>query len=326
MSRYGVPDDDMGDGFLRGAGGDGSHGDPGPDVLLPAATAEDLLNGHLLLVPEEFRPLMDTVTALCGPPSAAELRGEAQARAAFRALRSGTLDDQGVSSHTLPLELREANGSSRSRRSARARHRSTQSTRPRSRRGTGGRLGLVSSVAVVVIAAVAGFAYAGGAFSAHVKTVNVAESPSGVRPSHSASQSAGVAGVSASPTPTDQLSPTEGAGVSNASADTGQALCRAWLQNPWQPHVKNWDDDDFDKLSTLAGSPQLVLFYCWKILPRDYWGTGPAFHYPQRYSNGHWAWVPDDKPPTPGNGPSQGGDSGPGNGNPGPGAGPQSRH
>jgi hypothetical protein len=316
----------MGEGFLRGAWGDGSHGDPGPDVLLPAVTAEDLLNGHLLLVPGEFRPLADTVTALGGPPSAAELRGEAQARAAFRALRSGTLDEPGVSSHTLPLALRAANGSSRGRRTARARHRSTESTRPRSRREAGGRLGLVSGVAAVVIAAVVGLAYAGGVFSARVNTVNVAEPPSGVRPSDSASQSAGVAGVSASPTPAGQPTPTGAAGASNASADMGQALCRAWLQNPWQPGVKNWDDDDFNKLSTLAHGPQMVLMYCWKILPRDYWGAGPALHYPQRYSNGHWAWVPDDKPPAPGNVPSQGGDPGAGNGNSGPNAGPQSRH
>lgn len=292
-------------------------------------TAEDLLNGHLLLVPEEFRPLADTVAALCGPPSAVELREEARARAAFRALRSGTLGDPGVSSHPLPLELRAANGSSRSRRSARARHRSTGSTRPPSRRGAGARLGLVSGVAAVVIAAVVGFAYAGGVFSAHVKTVNVAASPSGVRPSAPASGGAGgagVAGVSASPTPANQPTPTVAAGVSNASAaDTDQALCRAWLKNPWWPGVKNWDHEDFNKLSAIAGGPQMVLLYCWKKLPRDYWGTGPALHYPPGYGNGHWASVPDIKPPAPGNGPSQGGDSGDGNGNSGPSAGPQSR-
>jgi hypothetical protein len=316
----------MGDGFPRGAWGDGAHGDPGPEVLLPAVTAEDLLNGHLLLVPEEFRPLADTVAALGGPPSAVELREEAQARAAFRALRSGTLDDPGMSSHTLPLELRAANGSSRSRRSARARHRSTGSTRPPSRRGAGARLGFVSGVTAVVIAAVVGFAYAGGVFSAHVKTVNVAASPSGVRPSDSASGSAGVAGVSASPTPADQPTPTVDVGVGNASADRDQALCRAWLKNPWWPGVKNWDHEDFNTLSAIAGGPQMVLFYCWKKLPRDYGGTGPALHYPPGYGNGHWASMPDIKPPAPGNGPAQGGDSGDGNGNSGPSAGPQSRH
>jgi hypothetical protein len=290
-------------------------------------TAEDLLNGHLLLVPEEFRPLADTVTALCGPPSAAELRGEAQARAAFRALRSGALDDPGVSSHTLPLELRAANGSRRSRRGVRARHRSTGSTRPLSRRGPGGRLGFLGGVAAVVIAAVVGLAYAGGAFSAHVKTPSAAAPPSGGRPSDSASGSAGVAGVSASQAPAVKPAPASTAGAGNAPADTGQALCAAWLKNPWQPGVKNWDDDDFNKLSTLAGGPQLVLFYCWKELPRDYWGTGPALNYPPGYSNGHWAWTPGNKPPAPGKDPSQGGDSGPGSGSTGnkP-AQPQSRH
>lgn len=317
----------MGDGFPRGAWGDGAHGDPGPDVLLPAVTAEDLLNGHLLLVPAEFRPLADTVTALCGPPSAAELRGEAQARAAFRALRSGAPDDPGVSSHTLPLELRAANGSSRGRRGARARHRSAESTRPPSRRGAGGRLGLVSGVAAVVIAAVAGFAYAGGVFSAHVKTVNVASSPSSVRPSDSASGSAGVAaGFGASQAPRDSPRPTAAAGAGNAPASTPEALCEAWLKNPWRPDAKNWDEEDFKKLSALAQGPQMVLYYCWTTVPQSFWATVPGLRFPQRYSDGHWDWPPGGKPPAPGNGPAQGGDSGAGNGNSGPGAGPQSRH
>lgn len=281
-------------------------------------TAEDLLNGHLLLVPEEFRPLADSVTALCGPPSAAELRGEAQARAAFRTLRSGALDDPGVSSRTLPLELRAANGSPRGRRSARARHRSTGSARPPSRRGAAGRLGLVSGVAAVVIAATVGFAYAGGVFSAHVKAHNAAAPPTSARPSDSASGSAGVAGVSASQAPAAKPTPTGTAGASNSSADTGQALCRAWLENPWRPGVKNWDADDFNELSTLARGPQMVLFYCWTKLPRDYWGPGPALHYPPGYSNGRWDWIPGNRPPAPGNGNSQGGDSGAGSGSSGP--------
>src|SRR5690348_12398209 len=98
----------MGDGFQRGMWVNGSHGDPDPDVPLPAATADALLDGQLALVPWEFRPLADTVAALCGPPSEAELGGEARARAAYRSLTSGTLPGPASSSHTLPLEFRAA--------------------------------------------------------------------------------------------------------------------------------------------------------------------------------------------------------------------------
>jgi hypothetical protein len=290
--------------------GNGSHGDPGPDDLLPAAAADALLDGHLALASEELRSLADTVAALCGPPSEAELRGEARARAAYRAVRPGVLHDPGAPSHrhTLPLELRAASRHRRTGRSMRARHRSTGSARPHppsGRRGMGGRLGLVSGVAAAVIAAAAGFAYAGGAFSTHVKSLSSAAPPSSAHPSASASGSAGVAGISAAHAPKDKPAPTATAAASNAPADTPQALCEAWLKNPWRPWVKNWDDEDFDKLSTLAGSPQMVLFYCWTKLPRDYWGSAPGFHYPPGYSNGHWDWTPGSKPPAQGNGPSQ---------------------
>jgi hypothetical protein len=289
----------MGDGFQRGLWGNGSHGDPGPDVALPAAAADALLDGRLALVPAEFRPLADTVAALCGPPSEAELRGEARARAAYRALGPAALHGPGA--HTLPLELRAASRPRRAGRSMRARHRTTVSTRPPGRRGMGGRLGLVSGVATAVIALAVGFAYAGGAFSSHVTSQGSAASPSSGHPSASVGGGAGVAGVSAAQAPKDRPTAT-----SSAPADASQALCEAWLQNPWRPGVKNWDKEDFDKLSTLAGSPQMVLYYCWTKLPKDDWGSS---HYPARYSDGRWAWTPGSGQPTPGDGNSQGGDN-----------------
>jgi hypothetical protein len=169
----------------------------------------------------------------------------------------------------------------------------------------GGRLGLVSGVATAVIAAAVGLAYAGGAFSTHVKSPSSAAPPSSAYASASSGGGAGVAGISATHAPKDKPTPTATAATSNASADTPQALCEAWLKNPWRPGVKNWDDEDFDKLSTLAGSPQMVLFYCWKKLPRDYWGPAPVFRYPPGYRNGHWAWTPGSNPPAQDNAPSQ---------------------
>jgi hypothetical protein len=289
----------MGDGFQRGLWGIGSYGDPDPDVSLPATTLDALLDGQLALVPAEFRSLADTVAALCGPPSAAELRGEPRARAAYRAL--GSAAHHGPGARTLPLELPDA---SRPRRAGRARHRSTGSTRPPGRPWTGARLGMVSGVAAAVIALTLGVAYAGGVFSANVKSQSSAAPPSSARPGASASGSANVAGVSATHAPKDTPTPTATAATSGSPAGTPLALCEAWLQNPWRPGAKNWDNQDFDKLSALAGGPQMVLFYCWTNLPKSYWGS---VHYLPRYSDGHWAWPPGGKLPLPVNGNSQDG-------------------
>lgn len=56
----------------------------------------------------------------------------------------------------------------------------------------------------------------------------------------------------------------------------------------------------------------MVLFYCWKNLPRSFWGSSPFSRYPPRYNNGRWDWTPGNQPPAPGDGNSQGG---PGAGN-----------
>src|SRR5260370_233013 len=173
----------MGDGFQRRFWGSGSQGDPDPDFPLPEAVADALLDGQLALVPAEYRPLADAVAALSGPPSAAELTGEARARAAYRAFGSGALDDPGVQSHTLPLELAPAG---RPRRSQRARHRSGP-TRPPGRRVMRGRLGLVSGVAAAVIVIAGGLAYATGGFTSHATSQNSAESSSSADPSKTAS-------------------------------------------------------------------------------------------------------------------------------------------
>jgi hypothetical protein len=165
-----------------------------------------------------------------------------------------------------------------------------------------------------VIAIAVGVAYAGGAFSIHGKSPGSAASPSSTHPSPSASGGADVAGISATHAPKATPKPTP-VGGDSVAAETPQALCEAWLKDPWRPGVKNWDDEDFDKLSTLAGGPQMVLFYCWKNLPRGFWGSWPFFRFPPRYSNGHWDWTPGNQPPASGDGNSQGGANSQGNNN-----------
>ena len=301
----------MGDGFQRGLWGSGPYGDPDPDAALPEAVADALLDGKLALVPADYRPLTDAMAALCGPPSAAELSGEARARAAYRTLGSGMLDEPGVRSHTLPLDLTPA---ARPHRAGRARHRSSGPTRPPGRRVMGGRLGLVSGVAAAVIAVTGGFAYATGAFHGHLASRNSAQPSSTVSPSVAIGDGAGLKTAS---TPMPLHTTTAPATATGSPpTDTPRALCEAWLKNPWQPNAKDWDEEDFDKLSALAHCPQWVLWYCAKILPGYQWGAKPDVHYPARYSTGRWWWTPDGKapvptaPPSPGTGPGGQGDSG----------------
>ena len=272
----------MGDGFQLGFQGSGARGDAGPDAVLPDAVADALLDRQADLVPEELAALADTLAALAGPASMAELSGEDRVRAAFRALGSGTPEDPATASRTLLMDIPPG---SRPRRRARARHRAAASTRPPGRRGLAGRLRLVSGAAVALIVIAGGIAFATGAFSPRAREQVTAQPASSAGPRVSPAANPTLHGVaSREPTPT----------AASGSAGTPQAMCQAWLKNPWRPGSKDkdWDEADFDKLSALAGSPRDVLYYCWTQLPKDYWQSQPPVHYPPRSSSGRWDWTP----------------------------------
>jgi len=171
-----------------------------------------------------------------------------------------------------------------------------------------GRLGLVSGVAAAVIAVAGGLAYATGSFTGHVTSRSSAAASSSADPSKPGNNVGGL--NTASPAVPLHTTTARPASAGSSVTDTSQALCKAWLDNPWRPGAKDWDEEDFDKLSGLAGSPQLVLFYCWTKLPPDYWGPKPAIRYPARYFGGRWAWTPPDgKAQGPGNSGSSGGNA-----------------
>jgi hypothetical protein len=306
----------MGEGFQRGLWDSGSHGDPDPGATLPPAVADALLNGQPWLVPAEFRLLTDTVAALAGPPSEAELRGEPRARAAYRA--------RGMS-RTLPLEIGslEALPGGRRRRAPRARHRVPASARPPGRRVAGGRVGVVSGIAAAVIAVAGGIAFAAGVFPSHVKDPSPAAVRSSAGPNATTASNAGLNGQG---TPVPKV--TTPSAQAGATADGPRQWCEEWLKNPWRPGDKEWDKADFDKLTAKAHGPQFVLWYCVKLLPAGYFGAKPGTGYPARYNNGPWWWVPGGKEPgpgipgAPGSGISgQGGSGGSGNSGNGSGAG-----
>jgi hypothetical protein len=272
----------MGDGFQLGFRGSGARGDAGPDAVLPDVVADALLERQLGLVPEEFAALAAALAALAGPASTAELCGEDRARAAFRALGSGTPEDPAWASRTLPMDIPPAG---RPRRRARAKHRAAASTRPPGRRGLSGRLGLVSGAAMALIAIAGGIVFAAGAFSPRVKDQVAAGPTSSAGPRVSAAAKPTLHGVaSREPTPT----------AASGAVGTPQALCQAWLKDPWRPGSKDkdWDEADFDKLSALAGSSRNVLYYCWTQLPKDYWQSQPFAQYPPRPNSGRWDWTP----------------------------------
>jgi hypothetical protein len=245
--------------------------------VLPDAVADALLGRQPGLVPEEFAALADTLAALAGPASTAELSGEDRVRAAFRALGSGTPEDPAMASRTLIPPA------GRPRRRARAKHRAAAPARPPGRGRLSGRIGVVSGAAVALIAIAGGIVLAAGPFSPRAKDHVTAEPASSTGPRLSAAANPTLHGVaSREPTPT----------AASGAVSTPQAMCQAWLKDPWRPGSKDWDEADFDKLSALAGSPKNVLYYCSTQLPKDYWQSQPPVHYPPRSSSGRWDWTP----------------------------------
>jgi hypothetical protein len=293
----------MGDGFQLGFLGSGAHGEAGPDAVLPDAVADALLDRQPALVPEEFAALADVLAALAAPASTAERSGEERVRAAFRALGTGTPQDPAAASRTAATGIPRAG---RPRRRARAKHRAAASARPPGRRRLGNRVGLASGAAVAIIAIAGGIVFAAGAFSPRAKYQVTAEPSSSPGPRVSAAAGPALHGVAASREP----APT----TASIVAGTAQAMCQAWLKDPWRPGSRNWDEADFDKLSALAGGPRNVLYYCWTQLPKDYWQSQPPVNYPPRSSNGRWDWTPPGGkaqwPPVPG-GPGAYGAAGP---------------
>jgi hypothetical protein len=280
----------MGAGFPLGHRGLGPLGDPDPDSLLPEAIAEAILDdrpldGRVLRgpLPAEIRPLVETVGALRAAPTAAELRGHAQAMAAFREV-SGSSGSAGLA-RTLQLEVPHHRADRRARR---ARHRAPGRTRPVGHQ-TAKRLALTVAGAAALFVILGLIAYSGylpGPFqrAAHVATGgSAAKRSSSAAPSRLATGPGGLAGSSAtpaaSPTPSSTPTPTT---KPSAAGRTAAKLCQAYFSDPLRDMI------DFRKLSMAAGGPLNVLRYCQPYLSygQIHWPPGTSDPQGSGYGDG----------------------------------------
>jgi hypothetical protein len=298
LSRYGVPDDEMGAGFPFGHRDLGPQGDPDLDAWLPEAVAEAILDGRpidgrVLRGPlaGEIRPLVEAVGALRGESAAAELRGHARAMAAFREV-SGPDETAGLA-HTRRLEVQRPRAD---RRTSRARHRAPGKTRPAGR-PPAKRLALTTVGALALVVILGLVAYSGYLPRPFQRDARVAtggsaatRSPS-VPPSHAVTGPGGLAGSgetpAASPTPSTAPTPTR---TPSAAGQAAAKLCQDYFTDPVR------DMGDFQKLSKAAGGPMNVLKYCLQYL-----------------EDGQMRWPPGIGGP-PGSGRGNGGNSNTGNG------------
>jgi hypothetical protein len=235
---------------------------PPPSWGIPSYDERDLdalLSGEVADIPVALRPLADALTALKGPPTLAELRGEATIRAEFRAQaefgRFGSAHQGGPvrqGRRAKTLELPTLQPGPRPRRAARHRVR-----RPANRR-----FGVfLAAAAVAVIAGAA--AFTGNLPGPHLSSTSSRAASSAARPTSPNLQdrsASSLPAVSQKKGERSSPSPNPSAGAS----PNGSKLCRNFF---WSfEHPVNgqqwWKLPDYGRLSAEAGGPSRILSFC----------------------------------------------------------------
>jgi hypothetical protein len=292
-----------------------------------------LLSGDMTDTPPALRQVADALTALRAAPAQAELRGEAAARAEFRALAGFRAAGQNEAArtdghaHTLvlpaPVPDRAGARQARHRGGRSSRHpRGARAARPSRARPPGRRLGrrggvlmAVSAAALIVIvvavtSSVPGPMHRTGRSSA-------AGTPSAGRPSAGSRPSQNVQDGSASPEPTRKPTSAHSGHKSppgtrlSAEQAEAKALCRDFYgyfvhpQPQPQPHDRlSAEENLFWRLAMLAGGPLRVQTYCDQYV-RDMFPPGKV---PVPWSPGGGPVTPQQAQSWPGDG-----QQGPGN-------------
>lgn len=212
-----------------------------------------LLSGEVTDIPVALRPLADALTALKGPPTLAELRGEATIMADFRAQAKSSVPSRSAHprERAETLELLALQSGSRPRRGARHRVR-----RPANRRF--GAFLMAAAAAVIVGAA----AFTGNLPGPHLLSTSSRAASSATRPTSPNLQDRSASSVPAGPQQGKRSSPSPSpsAGVST----NGGALCRTFFSS--FEHAANgqqwWKLPDYGQLSAEAGGPSHILGFC----------------------------------------------------------------
>jgi hypothetical protein len=292
-----------------------------------------LLSGDMTDTPLALRQVADALTALRAAPAQAELRGEAAARAEFRALaglRAAGQDEAARTdgqAHTLvlPAQAPDRAGTRQARhrggRSAR-RPRGARAARPNRARPPGRRLGqrggvlmaVAAAALIVIVVAVTGSLPGPMHRAGHSSAVGT---PSAAHPSAGSRPSQNVQDGSASPEPTRKptsaysghKSPS-GTRLSPAQAKA-KTLCRDFYgyflhplplpqpQSQPQSHDKlSAEEELFWRIAALAGGPFGVQTYCDEYV-RDMFPPGKV---PVPWSPGGGPVTPQQAQNPPGNG------------------------
>lgn len=220
---------------------------------------DSLLSGSASDIPGSLRPVADALNALRAAPSARELRGEAAARAQFRALRDEALPGA-EGSRTLEMPVVPA----QRRRGVPVRAARRWSFRLR--------LAGLTAVAAVFVLAVA-LTYTGNLPG---RLQRIAHDTISAPPARTDAGSAtpGMQATSASPLAPSANSPAGSAPASEAPAPSAgaqgrarQALCdQFWSDMEHsRPGRLSWQTPRYTQLVTAAGGAQKVFGYCFPV-------------------------------------------------------------
>jgi hypothetical protein len=252
-----------------------------PDNLLPPASwgippfderdLDALLSGEATEIPAALRSLADALTALNGPPTLTELRGEATIMSEFRALAEFGASARARGGVAETLELPALRTDSRRRRTARHRVR-----RPAGHRRFGAFL--VAAAAAGIVVAIAFTGNLPGRIHLLADTPRAASSTA--RPT-----SPNLQDRSASSVPTAQhqktARPSPSPSPSVAASPKGSELCRTFLSY-YKGQVAGqhwWNWPGYRQLSTEAGGTDRISVFCQPYL-KDAFPHGMPTQFP----------------------------------------------
>jgi hypothetical protein len=246
MTRFGVPDDDMPDNLPPSGWGPASSDERDLDAVLAGQMAD---------IPIALRPVADVLAALRASPAPAELWGEANVMAEFRAHGPGGVARPMGPAPTRPLSALPDGPSPRRRPTRRRGRRKT--ARPVVSHWAGALTGIAAAVAIVIVVAFTGNLPANLERLAHLgPTARPSAATASPRPSAPKTETS-----SESHQPTTPPPATHSTG-SAQSEDT--AACRAYYGDYMHPQSLATEKSLWQQLTGLAGSriPLTVYQFC----------------------------------------------------------------
>jgi hypothetical protein len=245
MTRFGVPDDDMPDNLPPSGWG------PAPSE---ERDLDAVLAGQMADIPIALRPVADVLAALRASPAPAELRGEANVLAEFRAHGPGGVARPMEPAPTRPLSVL-SDGPSPRRRPVRHRGR-RQAPRPVSH-WAGALTGIAAAAAIVIVIAFTGNLPANIERLAHLgPTAKPSAAVASTRPGAPKTETRSAAVQPTTPPPA-----THSTGPSQSEASM---TCRAYYSDFMHPESLSTEISLWRQLTTLAHSqnPMQVYRFC----------------------------------------------------------------